>query len=224
MFGPALALARKAARLNKRAAWRAEHDAEVVATALTARLQALCGASLGEARVLDFGCGYTYPLLVLLRERVGEIVGLEVAPVYRDGALAAVRASGALRRPGRSAEALLAYAQARRYYRHLERLTGRTIRHAEYQIVRYKGYELPFPPASFDGVVSNAVLQELPGELSHYARRIARLLRPGGWIDLEWHNFYSWSGHYLGEEESRRRPWGHLLEGRFNPDLNRATP
>ncbi|HEU4754059.1 MAG TPA: hypothetical protein VFU47_13195, partial [Armatimonadota bacterium] len=22
----------------------------------------------------------------------------------------------------------------------------------------------------------------------------------------------------------RRRPWGHLLEGRFNPDLNRATP
>jgi SAM-dependent methyltransferase len=224
MIQPIVTLAHRAAHLNAHALTQARHDHDCVYRSLRARLTEVFGPSLRQARLLDFGCGFTYPLLVLLARDVGEITGLEVAPVYRDGAAAAARWGGGLRKPGSTAEALLAYARAARYYRHLSREAGVPVRHRDYRIVRYAGEEPPLPEGAFDCVISNAVLQELPGDLSVYARRIAGLLRPGGCIDLEWHNFYSWSGHYMGEAESRRHPWGHLLEGRCHPDLNRATP
>jgi SAM-dependent methyltransferase len=224
MIQPIVTLARRVAHLDAHAHTQARHDHDCVYRSLKARLEDAFGPSLRQARVLDFGCGFTYPLLVLLARDVGEITGLDVAPVFRDGAAAAARWSGGLRKPGSTAEALLAYARATRYYRHLSREAGVPVHHREYRIIRYAGDEPPLPEGAFDCVISNAVLQELRGDLRLYARRIAGLLRPGGFIDLEWHNFYSWSGHYLGETESRRNPWGHLLEDRYHPDLNRATP
>ena len=98
------------------------------------------------------------------------------------------------------------------------------MRHHEYRVVRYPGDRLPFEAGSFDCIISNAVLQELPLPLEQFSAEMARVLKPGGLIDLEWHNFYSWSGHYKGELESRRLPWGHLRGGPFHPCLNQVTP
>jgi SAM-dependent methyltransferase len=223
LIQPVLAIARGAVEVDARAARRAAHDHDIVFRSLLARLRERLGESLSRARVLDFGCGFTYPLVALLQPHVGEVVGLDVAPVFRDGPLPALRSAGGLRKPGSAAEALLSYAGAARYYRHLAR-RGVRLRHDACRIVRYAGEDPPFEPASFDCVVSNAVLQELPRPLDAHAGRIARLLRPGGHIDLEWHSFYSLSGRYRSEDEARRDPWGHLLGGSYHPSLNRATP
>jgi SAM-dependent methyltransferase len=220
----ARSIARQAAAVDVNAARIARHDSEVMAAAMRRRLLELSGETLREARVLDFGCGFTYPLLVLLRDDVREIIGLDVAPVFRNGLLEALRSAGGLKKPGTTLEALLRYIHAARYYRHLERSSGEKIRHGSYSILRYEGNRLPYEDSAFDCLVSNAVVQELPGRLERFAAEMSRVLRPGGALVLEWHNFYSWSGHYLGEGESRRNPWGHLLDGQFHPSLNRATP
>jgi len=219
-----LALARQAARARSGAASRAEHDYHTVYRALKARLQELFGPALPSVRVLDFGCGFTYPLLILLQKDVKEIVGVDVGPSFRDGLPSAIAAGGGLRKPGGAAAAVLEYAQAKHYYRHLQQQAAIPVRHADYRIVRYDGSRLPFDEGAFDCVISNAVLQELPLPLEPFAGEMARVLKPGGAIDLEWHNFYSWSGHYKGEQESRRMPWGHLRGGPYHPCLNRATP
>jgi len=219
-----LAFARQAVRAETRAASRAEHDYEHVYRSLRDRLQGAFGPELAGARILDFGCGFTYPMLVLLDRDVTEIVGLDVGPAYRDGLRPAIAAGGGLRKPGGAAAATLEYAQAARYYHHLQRRTRTPVRHHDYRVVRYSGDRIPFPDASFDGVISNAVLQELPLPLDRFAAEMARVLKPGGRMDLSWHNFYSLTGHYLGDAEARKRPWGHLLGGPFHPDLNRATP
>lgn len=218
------ALARQALRTEEKAASRAEHDYQAVYVSLKGRLQELFGAALPNLRLLDFGCGFTYPLLVLLHHDVKEIVGLDVGPAFRDGLPSVIEAGGGLRKPGGAAAALLEYAQAQRYYHHLQARTPVTVRHTEYRVIRYAGDRLPFEAGEFDCIISNAVLQELPLPLEPYAAEMARVLKPGGAIDLEWHNFYSWSGHYKGEAESRRMPWGHLRGGPYHPCLNRATP
>lgn len=218
------ALARQAARAEVRAATRAEHDYQAVYRALKARLQETFGSGLSNVRILDFGCGFTYPLLVLLHNDVKEIVGVDVGPAYRDGLHSALESGGGLRKPGGAAAALLEYAQASRYYHHLQSRAPISVRHSEYRVIRYDGSRLPFEEGSFDCVLSNAVLQELPLPLEPFAAEMARVLKPGGAIDLEWHNFYSWSGHYKGEAESQRMPWGHLRGGPYHPCLNRATP
>lgn len=219
-----IAFARQAARAEVRAATRAEHDYQAVYRALKARLQELFGPALHNVRVLDFGCGFTYPLLVLLHNDVKEIVGVDVGPAYRDGLQSAIESGGGLRKPGAAAAAVLEYAQARRYYQHLQAQAAVSVRHSDYHVVRYNGSRLPFEQGAFDCIISNAVLQELPLPLEPFAGEMARVLKPGGAIDLEWHNFYSWSGHYKGELESRRMPWGHLRGGPYHPCLNRATP
>jgi SAM-dependent methyltransferase len=200
------------------------HDHGVVYASLRRRLEQLFGERLPEIRVLDFGCGFTYPMVAMLHGSVGEVIGADVSPVFRDGLQRAVEWEGGWLKPGRAAEAIIEYLRASRYHRHLGSITGSPVRHHEYRILRSSGSEIPVEAESVDCVISNAVLQELPGDLSVYAREMARVLRPGGVIDLEWHSFYSWSGHYLGPEESDRNPWGHLLGGRYHPSLNRATP
>jgi SAM-dependent methyltransferase len=217
-------LARQFAGANTRAAYKARHDHSELYVSLKARLEAVYGNRLREQRVLDFGCGYTYPVVVLLQEDVREIIGLDVAPVFRDGWRAIFGYCGGFRKPGGGAHGLLHYYQATCYHRHLQRCVRRTIRHTDCRIQRYDGDRLPFADGGFDCIVSNAVLQELPDPLERFAAEMARVLAPGGRIDLEWHNFYSLRGDYQGGAESQRRPWSHLLEGSYHPDLNRKSP
>jgi len=219
-----LTLAARAARVDDAAQRTARYDYAVVYQALLARLRQRFGDRLSGIRVLDFGCGYRYPNVVLLSRDVGEMVGVEVAPLFRDGWRAPVMEPIRRRKLGTALESVLDYSQAARYYRHLERLTDAPVQHEAYRIARYDGSRLPFEDGSFDCVISNAVLQELPLPMERFAREIARVLRPGGSIDLEWHNFHSLSGNYRDPADSRREPWGHLLGGYYHPSLNRLSP
>ena len=211
-------------KIKADAAEIAQHNYEVVHLPLRERLRSRYGDDMRHLRVLDYGCGFTYPQVSFLHEEVKEVIGLEVAPVFRDGWLRLVRANGGFRNPKEVLWLLYRYGRGNLYFRQLSRRYGMRIDHRAYHIVHYDGQRIPFDDRSFDYVISNAVLQELPGSLECCAKELARVLKPGGAIDLEWHNFYSWSGNYRSEEENGRKPWGHLLEsGNFSP-LNRATP
>jgi SAM-dependent methyltransferase len=216
-------MARNVLRTNARAAGAARHDYENVYLTLRRRLEEDYGPALRDVRVLDFGCGYTYPLLLLLAPDVREVVGLEVSPVRRDGFLQGLFGGG-LRRPKQLVLAGLRYVEARRYHTHLRQYLRDEPPHRRLSLFRYDGEHLPFADGSFDCIISNAVLQQLPLPLEGYARQFARVLKPGGTVDLSWHNFYCWSGNYLGDDWNRRHPWDHLVGGRYDPCLNRMTP
>jgi SAM-dependent methyltransferase len=218
-----LAHMRGIVRMRSRAAAQVRHDYQNLYGTLRQRLHEAHGPDLRDLRVLDFGCGYKYPLLLLAPD-VREVVGLEVMPVWRDGALKAVTWRGGLRRPKEAALGYLRYIEAKRNHKYLKKYLRDEPRHDRLNVVRYDGHPLPFDDSSFDCVVSNAVLQQLRLPLEPYAREIARILKPGGSIDLAWHHFYSWSGNFLSEDWNRRHPWGRLLGGHNARYLNRITP
>ncbi|MFN3652385.1 MAG: class I SAM-dependent methyltransferase [Armatimonadota bacterium] len=201
----------------------AAHDYQVVFQPLLRRLAALPGLSLSRSRLLDFGCGFTYTMSLLFQPHVREVVALDVAPTCRDHWWSALTGGG-WRHPGHVAVAAADRSRVGAYYRHLETLTRQRLRHEEVDVRRYPGDRIPFPDGHFDCLISNAVLQELPLPLETFAAEMARVVRPGGWVDLEWHSFYSLHGHYLGAAESRSNPWGHLRGGPAHPALNRVRP
>jgi SAM-dependent methyltransferase len=110
-------------------------------------------------------------------------------------------------------------------HRHLARLVGVPRDGRPYHAITCRGDQLPFPDGYADAFVSNAVLQELALPLERFAREMARVLKPGGYIDLEWHNFYAISGNYGDQAVRHIDPWGHLLgRRRVHPKLNRVRP
>lgn len=69
---------------------------------------------------------------------------------------------------------------------------------------------LPYPDGVFDGVLCSNMLEHTPAPLLALDE-IERVLRPGGWANVSWTNWYSpWGGHaiapfhYLGPERGRR--------------------
>ena len=80
------------------------------------------------------------------------------------------------------------------------------------------GTSLPFPDATFDGVVCSNLLEHTPTP-GAVLREIARVLRPGGWAYVSWTPWFSpWGGHdmnpyqYLGPKMGPR-----LYERRHGP-------
>jgi len=214
-----LDLAREVAQIESRAAEGARHDHDVVFAALLRRLEAHFGAELAKLRVLDFGCGDHNPFSLLLSAHVCEVVGLDVVPPQHEGWRRRVAWEGGFRSPRALVRGSIEYLKAVRGARHLSRLAPYA--RGQLTIIQYPGDRIPFSDGHFDCVVSNAVLQELPGPLEGYAAEIARVLRRGGFIDLEWHNFYSLHGHYRGKSASKNQPWLHVRDPDFERRLNR---
>jgi SAM-dependent methyltransferase len=109
------------------------------------------------------------------------------------------------------------------YYRALERLAGRSFDFAALDLRTYDGVVLPLESDSCDAVVSNAVLEHV-ADVAAFAGEIRRVLRPGGWVDCVWHNFYCPSGSHLGPRVEAEDPWGHIVGGRTTKGLNRLKP
>src|SRR5262249_31659335 len=153
---------------------------DVVFAALLRRLEARFGSELANLRVLDFGCGDHHPFSLLLSAHVREVIGLDVVPPHHEGWRRRVAWGGGFHSPRALVRGSIAYLQAVRGTRHLSRRIPPT--RGRLTIMQYSGDRIPFSDGQFDCVVSNAVLQELPGALEGYAAEIARVLRPGGFI------------------------------------------
>jgi SAM-dependent methyltransferase len=199
----------------------ARDNCERLLPPLRRRLTEVFGASLKERTLVDFGCGYDYPLVCLLAPYVKRIVGIDIAAIHRPHFPLAPTW-----RPATFVKRLGHHAITTRMHRHLAARIGRPRGGRQYEALTCSGGDsLPFPDAFADAVVSNAVLQELPMPLEPFAHEMARVLKPRGYIDLEWHNFYAISGNYGDRAQRYRDPWGHLLgRRRVHPKLNRVSP
>jgi len=205
----------------------ATHDVRCAFARLRARLEELSELPPDEWRVLDVGCGYRYPNVILFSRLAIPTVGLDVLPAFfRDGALARWRGEPELPLPRRVWRCAKERMLARAYYRELERLTGWRVDHGALQLVKYDGGAFPFDDGSFNTIVSNAVLEHV-ADLPRFAAEVRRILAPGGVFDMLWHNYYSLSGNHLPDDVNATYPWGHLTGDTRAPDtagLNRARP
>jgi SAM-dependent methyltransferase len=203
------------------------HDYRDVYLKLVGRLEELVhGRSLSDARILELGCGYSYPNVALFHANGLDACGVDIERVfYRDGRVATLRArlreKGLLRAIYHAGPLYSGYG---RFFATLSALAQTTIDHAALSIHTYDGQRLPFPDESFDAVCSNAVLEHVH-DMGSFVGEAARVLRPGGVVDMVWHNFFSPSGGHRTETEVARSPWGHIT-GDSPPScyLNRMRP
>lgn len=208
-----------------RARARAVH--ENVYLKLRARLWGLLQEPLPQGlRVLDLGCGYTYPNVALFNAAGIEACGADVESVFfRDGRLATFRQR--LRERGLLRAVLCAgprYTEDQRYFSELARLAQATLEHRTLSLHTYDGRRLPFADGTFDVVCSNAVLEHVE-DLDAFVGETDRVLRTGGVVDMLWHNFYSPSGGHRGADDEARSPWGHVTgESPLSCFLNRKRP
>ncbi len=210
-----------------RARRHAVQDVENVHPKLRARLEGLLGKPLSsELGMLDLGCGYGYPNVILFKAEGIDVCGVDVEPVFfRDGRPAAfrrgMREKGLLRAlncagPG--------YSESLRYHAELAALSGVDVDHQALSLHTYDGCHLPFADEAFSVIYSNAVLEHVE-DLSAFVEEAARVLSPGGVVDMLWHNFYSPSGGHRFEADVAASPWGHVT-GESPPAcfLNKKKP
>ena len=211
-------------RIGADPAVAARHDFESVFLRLKSRLAAAGLDDLKNARILDVGCGYHAPMVLLLTSNGARAAGVDVLQAfYPTGArrtfVAQRRETGVVRA---AKFVVLRRPWYRKYYRHLS-AAARTELRADSTALRSYSQAMPFRDCEFAAVVSNAVLEHVE-DLDTAAAECARVLRPGGVVDMLWHNYYSPSGSHLAESEWRRRPWAHVLGDVRTAGLNRATP
>ena len=205
----------------------AVHDYDNVYLKLVERLEVLLGRKpLQESRVLDLGCGYTYPNVALLHAAGVDVCGVDVeSVVFRDGRLATFRQrsrdKGLLRAIYHAGPRYSGY---RQFYAVLAALAHASIEHETLSLRSYDGRRLPFEDETFYAVCSNAVLEHV-SDLPAFVGETARVLQPGGVADMVWHNFYSPSGGHRLSGDVARLPWGHVT-GESPPScfLNRKRP
>lgn len=205
----------------------ARHDAQCVFPKLRARLEAISDLPPAEWRVLDVGCGYRCPNVMMFTQLGVPAVGLDVLPAFfRNGAFARWRSEPGLPLPRRIWRFVRERVYAGAYYAELAHLTGSRVDHGALQLVRYDGGAFPFADGSFNIIVSNAVLEHV-ADLPGFASEVARVLSPRGVFDMLWHNYYSLSGNHLPDDVNATHPWGHLTGATSAPDtagLNQARP
>ena len=217
---------RHCAHVESDARAHATQDWECVHARKAERLtQLLPSLPMRSWRVLDVGCGYHYPQVALFHGRVGLVVGLDIEPDFYGDALAqqAARNCSALGLARGLYETGYRFAYYRLYYRHLARLAGRRLPPRFLSIATYDGVHFPFPDETFDALISSAVLEHV-ADMDSFAAECARVLRPGGVLDMWWHNWYCPSGSHIDPLDATLGPWGHLMGGPSLPELNHLPP
>jgi SAM-dependent methyltransferase len=84
---------------------------------------------------------------------------------------------------------------------------------------------LPYPSATFDTVLANAVLEHIPQPRAPYLKELWRVLKPGGhlivtetpnpYLPFDYHTTHLWWVPWL---PSRLARWYAIWRGRFRPD------
>lgn len=206
--------------------FQAVHDYANVYRKLLAemkQLSKLFNIPLEHASILDVGCGYHYPNVILFTENGLKIEGLDIIEeFYRDDILVLLKRH---KNPKYILKNLLRKYYFKKYYLYLQQFAEiDSINHKHYRLTTYDGKKMPYPDNSFDFVISNAVLEHVEDVYS-FASEIFRVTKEGGCVILNWHNYYSFSGNHLDYELNRRYPWGHLTgELKERIFLNKLKP
>lgn len=168
-------------------------------------------------RILDFGCGKTFWLTLLLASDGADAIGVDTQLAAPERHLS--KYWGLLRTNGlERAMRTLAwdFGFAARYYRCLEEAFGQSLHFDRVQVDHIHDNQVPVANYSLDAVVSHEVLEhvrDLPAVFSN----LRRALKPDGVAYLYVHQFTSLSGgHHIAWKHpdtapSRRvAPWDHL--------------
>jgi SAM-dependent methyltransferase len=176
----------------------------------------------GDVRILDVGCGHRPGVAVLFHSLGAEVIGIDYDIVHPRfswrGVPVEVQRNGLERTLKTLGRRLLV---DRRYYRELERLSGRPLRFEGLDLREMDACKLEFPDESFDFIYSAWVFEHLH-DVDAAAREISRVLRPGGVARIWTHLFPSLSGGHCFDwsdpdnaPSTTVPPWDHLRGNRY---------
>jgi SAM-dependent methyltransferase len=187
------------------------------------------GYGLFNPRVLEVGCGSLYPYILLFRSAGVDAVGIDLLPLNVK-ALSLKR----LRRRLRTAEHGQMFRLARRavkdalfwwkFYRVMEKAAGMRLQHEDVCLLQMDAERLSFLDASFDFVYSSACFEHL-ADVPKAVQEIKRVLRPGGFAEIEIHLFASMTGGHEPELYSHHPPpvgfhvWDHVINPNWQAPL-----
>ncbi len=172
-------------------------------------------------RILDFGCGKTFWLTLLLASDDADAIGADTEVTEAKRSWSKYRhllRDNGLERTLRTAAWDFAFAN--RYYRSLQRSFGKPLRFDRLNLAHIVGNRLPLPDRSLDAVVSHEVLEHVD-DLSAAFAEMHRTLKLDGVCYLYVHHFTSLSGgHHIAWKHpdtapSRKvAPWDQLRSRR----------
>lgn len=182
-----------------------------------------CGLDIPSSRVLDIGCGNFYPYVILFHQIAKSSIGVDLLPLHR------LAGPGRWRWHTQSHSAQLRRNMRDTYFRHvyhssIASAAGIRIERQDVNLCRADAAWLPLPDRSIDLVVSRAAFEHIAHPEATVAA-IARVLRPGGLVDVTIHLFTSLSGgHEQDFWDFRRRsrptlPWAHLRSRHWQAPL-----
>jgi SAM-dependent methyltransferase len=178
-------------------------------------------APLGQARVLDLGCGQTATQTALFDADGATVTGIDVEiATYAMGPRTFVRT---LRRHGRE-RAFKSLARHvlfdRRFFRDLSKEYGRHISFKNLDVRVMDATAMEFADSTFDLISSDAVFEHM-SDVPGAVREMDRVLKPGGIAVVTPHLFPSLSGGHNIEwrrpdEQAARNvePWDHLRKNK----------
>jgi SAM-dependent methyltransferase len=201
----------------------AEHDFGDVYQTTRSRVETALGRPAQGLRMLDVGCGQRIPATLLFARAGNAVTGIDTELVVTGpgpGSFFRVWRSDGLERAAKTLFRQLVFDPA--YYRRLGELFGSPLSRRGIDVRQLSVTEpLPFPAASFDVVISNAVFEHV-ADVPAAIEEVVRLLRPGGVCHIAIHLFPSLSGgHHMRwafpdtEPPDDIPPWDHLRDNRF---------
>ena len=215
----------------------AEHDCKNVFEKFRKDIISFGLKTLEGKKILDLGCGQRFPFSLQCAAEGVAVTALDldyVSPDFLPVAFYRTAKHNGLKRACKSFVRRLLFDQ--RYYKYLEKAAAKPLRDYEANINFVMSdpasNNYPLPEASFDLIVSNAVIEHVE-DVSQVASEICRLLRKEGIFHGIIHNYYSLSGGHnlkwaFPDENPARNapPWDHLRENRFpnRVPLNRLRP
>ncbi|MEO8765802.1 MAG: class I SAM-dependent methyltransferase [Ginsengibacter sp.] len=194
-------------------------------------------SKLNGIKVLDLGCGSTFPFSLAAAAEGAKVTALDLSYVKPDILpfffVNLVKYNG-LKRAFKSLARRLLFDKD--YFKHFDKVAGIRlkpfIKSIKFIISDPHGTSYPLPDNTFDLIVSNAVLEHV-GDVNQYFLEVNRLLNKGGLFSGRIHNFYSISGgHFLEwslpdtNPSQRVPPWDHLRKNLFPTHiyLNKLKP
>jgi len=192
---------------------------------MTARMAGY-GLKLNGIRVLEVGCGYAYPYVLLFDSAGTDITGIDIQALSRrhvgaKGYAPLLKTRGTLptvRRIGRDFLFRMAFD------RRLQQASNLVIKPRRAKLARMDAGCMGFADRTFDFIYSSACFEHLE-EVPKAAAEIARILKPGGVVEIEVHLFTSMTGGHEPELYNHRPPpphfqlWGHLLDPNWEAPL-----